>query len=84
MVVEIEASQMFSTRLTLSLYHDYIEKETLLQHLTGAIKGAKIMRERYIFRTWITLKNGEKIYAKDYGKKAFRIPVNDLRNSKKQ
>lgn len=27
----------------------------------------------YIFRTSITLKDGTKIYAKDYGKKAFRI-----------
>lgn len=29
----------------------------------------------YIFRTWITTKDGSKIYAKDYGKKAFRIWV---------
>ncbi len=28
----------------------------------------------YIFRTWIT-KNGIRIYAKDYGKKAFRFWV---------
>jgi hypothetical protein len=28
----------------------------------------------YIFRAWIT-KNGEKLYAKDYGYKAWRIPV---------
>ncbi len=28
----------------------------------------------YIFRTWIT-KNGQRIYAKDYGKKAFRFWV---------
>lgn len=28
----------------------------------------------YIFRTYIT-KNGVRYYAKDYGKKAFRIPV---------
>ena len=27
----------------------------------------------YIFRAWITTKNGNKIYAKDYGKRAFRI-----------
>lgn len=27
----------------------------------------------YIFRASITLKDGTKIYAKDYGKKAFRI-----------
>ena len=29
----------------------------------------------YIFRAWITDKNGNRIYAKDYGKRAFRIPV---------
>lgn len=29
----------------------------------------------YIFRTWITTKDGTKIYAKTYGKKAFRIWV---------
>lgn len=29
----------------------------------------------YIFRTSRTLKDGSKIYAKDYGKRAFRIWV---------
>jgi hypothetical protein len=28
----------------------------------------------YIFRAWITV-NGVKLYAKDYGHKAWRIPV---------
>ena len=28
----------------------------------------------YIFRTWITV-NGVKLYAKDYGYKAWRIPI---------
>lgn len=27
----------------------------------------------YIFRTWTTTRDGTRIYAKDYGKKAFRI-----------
>lgn len=27
----------------------------------------------YIFRAWITTKDGTKIYAKTYGKRAFRI-----------
>lgn len=31
----------------------------------------------YIFRAWITDKNGNKIYAKDYGKRAFKIWVDD-------
>ncbi len=30
----------------------------------------------YVFRTSMTLKDGTKIYAKDYGKKAFKIPLN--------
>lgn len=29
----------------------------------------------YIYRTYITLKDGTRIYARQYGKKAFRIPV---------
>ena len=29
----------------------------------------------YIFRTYITTKDGTKIYARDYGKRAFRIWV---------
>lgn len=29
----------------------------------------------YIFRSSVTLKDGTKIYAKDYGKKAFKIYI---------
>ena len=32
---------------------------------------------QYIFRPFITLKNGRRIYAWQYGLKAFRIPVNE-------
>lgn len=32
---------------------------------------------RYIFCTYITLKDGTRIYAKNYGKKAFRIFIED-------
>ena len=32
---------------------------------------------KYIFRPYITKKDGTKIYAKDYGLRAFRIPVYD-------
>ena len=31
---------------------------------------------KYIYTASITLRNGKKIYARSYGKKAFRIPVN--------
>lgn len=30
----------------------------------------------YIFRAYITLPDGRRLYAKDYGKRAFRIWVN--------
>ena len=29
----------------------------------------------WIFRAWITTRDGQRIYAKDYGKRAFRIWV---------
>lgn len=29
----------------------------------------------YIFRASFTTKDGKKVYARDYGKKAFKIPV---------
>ncbi len=29
----------------------------------------------YIFRASFTTKDGRKVYARDYGKKAFRIPI---------
>lgn len=29
----------------------------------------------WIFRAWMTTRDGERIYAKNYGKKAFRIWV---------
>lgn len=33
-------------------------------------------KEGWIFRPWIRLKSGRIIYAKDYGKRCFRIPIN--------
>lgn len=32
----------------------------------------------WIFRTWITTRDGERIYAKDYGLRAFRIYVDNV------
>lgn len=37
---------------------------------------SKYKKRTYIFRTFITLKDGRKIYAKDYGLKAFKIYTN--------
>ena len=31
----------------------------------------------YVYSTYITLKNGHRIYAKNYGKKVFRFWVDD-------
>ena len=39
------------------------------------VKNDKI---KYVFRTKITI-NGVEYYAKDYGKKAFKIPINRLK-----
>ena len=33
----------------------------------------------YIFRAWITNKYGQRIYAKDYGKRAFRFWVDKVK-----
>lgn len=33
--------------------------------------------ERYVYRSSIRLRNGKRIFAWQYGKKAFRIPVRD-------
>lgn len=36
----------------------------------------------YIFRAWTTTRDGERIYARDHGKRAFRIPVGKRDSSK--
>jgi hypothetical protein len=33
--------------------------------------------KRWIFRPWFTSKDGKKIYAKSYGKKAFKILIEE-------
>ena len=38
--------------------------------------------KRYIYRPWITLPNGERLYAKNFGKRAFRIPVDAEKEGK--
>jgi len=34
-----------------------------------------LKRYRLIFRAWITLRNGKRLYARDYGLKAFALTV---------
>lgn len=38
----------------------------------------------YIFRSWITKKDGTRVYARDYGKKAFRFWVGPGAEPKKK
>lgn len=54
--------------IILSRQLNYSTAPALLQ--LKFVKGGAAM---YIFRAWITTKDGTKIYAKDYGKRAFRI-----------
>jgi hypothetical protein len=39
--------------------------------------GGKPEAQEYIYRPWITLRNGKRLYAYQVGIKAFRIPVKD-------
>lgn len=45
---------------------------------------AKSDKHGYIFRPWIRTKDGRIIYARDYGKRAFMIPVYDRDEEKKR
>ena len=38
------------------------------------VQPASQEEQEFIFRPWITLRDGRRIYAKDTGKVAFRIP----------
>ena len=38
------------------------------------VQPAPAEEQEFIFRPWITLRDGRRIYAKDTGKVAFRIP----------
>lgn len=38
----------------------------------------------WIYRPWVTTKDGRKIYAKNYGKKAFRIWVEGPKREDKE
>ncbi len=70
--IQFQLNIIFSEQL------DYITKFVLSQELFA--KGGNAM---YIFRSWITTKNGEKIHAKDYGKRAFKIWIGQGSESKK-
>lgn len=65
--------QSITTRGWLYLILSRFKYNTLVILLQ--VKFAKEVDYMYIFRAWITTKDGEKIYAKTYGKRAFRIWV---------
>ena len=44
---------------------------------TSPTQGEALAEERYIYRPWIRDRNGRKRWARDYGKKAWRIPISD-------
>jgi len=45
------------------------------------LKKEKEAGVTYIFTAYITRPDGQRIYAKQYGKKAFCIPVPNVKNS---
>ena len=49
--------------------------KNLCERGTGAMKNCENEYVEYIYTAFITLKNGARIYARQYGLKAFRIPV---------
>jgi len=52
-----------------------IANEILECEVSAMKKKARSRNRTVIFRPYITLRNGKRIYAKDYGKKAFRIEI---------
>ena len=66
----VEKYKYSSTGYVLFSQNNHITVFILLQEVFA--KGGISM---WIFRAWITGKDGSKIYAKDHGKKAFRFWV---------
>lgn len=50
----------------------------------GQFKSNNITCMTIIWRAWITLCNGRRIYASDYGKSAFRLEVDDENRHQKK
>lgn len=40
--------------------------------------------QQYIYRPWTTLKDGTRVYARNYGKKAFKIPIKRMPDIKEE
>ena len=68
---------VFSITYAETFFHSF--SKSFRKHLMGkgvlALKSTSNSSERYIFTAYITRKDGTRIYARQYGLKAFRIPV---------
>ena len=67
----------FKKNLRINIYirQNLLEKEVIIIKKT---KVPTFESKRYVYRASIKLKNGKVIFAKAYGKRAFRIPVEDI------
>lgn len=67
----------FKKNLRINIYirKNFLEKEVIIIKKT---KVPTFESKRYVYRASIKLKNGKVIFAKAYGKRAFRIPVEDI------
>ena len=69
---------LFSITYAKTFFHSFSKK--FRKHLMGkgvlALKSSSNSSKRYIFTAYITRKDGTRIYASQYGLKAFSIPVN--------
>lgn len=65
----------FSLKKSRACFQIYLERKEVRN-----MKDTFFSKNSYIFRPYITLKNGTRIYAKYYGKRAFRIDVRDEHN----
>lgn len=67
--ISITYAKTFFNRFSNSFRKNLLEKGVLA--LNSYVNSSK----RYIFTAYITRKDGTRIYARQYGLKAFRIPV---------
>lgn len=78
----VSANRVYHNRLLFAIFFRKRFKNIFVA-FQNVVKGGFFVvskskkRGHYIFRTYYTLKDGTRIYARDYGKKAFRFFVED-------
>ncbi len=60
-----------------AVYCRYHKEIKLVKAVCGMPEEVPRGNQKYVFRPWITTRDGRRIYAKAYGLRAFRIPVGD-------